>query len=64
MSILTLLVALVVLGFFAWLAITAPFLEATFKEFIKWVLIALAGVLVIVYLLSLIGQGPAINFHW
>lgn len=53
--VLILVVELIVLGFAAWLVETAPFLDATFKQFIKWVLIVVAAVLVVVFLLGLFG---------
>lgn len=53
--VITLVVELIVLGFAAWLVDTAPFIEAQFKQIIKWVLIVVAGLLVAIFLLGLFG---------
>lgn len=53
--VLLLVIELIILGFAAWLVESAPFIDASFKGFIKWILMALAAVLVVVFLLGLVG---------
>lgn len=43
----SIIIQLIVLGVIAWLVSIAPFIEARFKSFITWVLIALAVVILI-----------------
>lgn len=59
-SLAVVVVAVLVLGFIAWIIDGAPMIDASFKGFIKWILLALAGLILIVWLLGLVGYGPGI----
>ena len=56
-SILTLVIWLIILGVLAWVIDMAPFIEGTFKTFIRYALIVVAAVLVVVFLLALVNGG-------
>lgn len=56
------IVALILgLGFLAWIVESAPFIDSSFKALTKWVLLVIAGLILIVWLLSIVGYGPGIG---
>lgn len=65
MAFTALIVWLLVLGFVAWIVQIAPFIEPKFKSFIIFVMIAIAGLLVLSFLLNGLGLvgGSALNFR-
>lgn len=54
-----LIIWLLVLGLIAYLVEIAPFLDGTFKVFIRWALIAVGVVILISFLLGYAGADPA-----
>lgn len=59
-SIVTVLAIVTILGFLAFIVRIAPFLDNDFKNFIKWVLIVIAAVVVITFAFGAIGLGDGI----
>lgn len=57
MTVLSLIVWLVVLGVVAWIVSLAPFVEATFKKFITYVLLVIGAIMVISFLLGILDGG-------
>lgn len=55
MTLIGLLVGILILGLIAYLVSIAPFIEATFKSIINFVLIVVAVILVIYFLLGVTG---------
>lgn len=53
------LVVLVVVGFLLWVVESAPFISATMKPMLRWLLIVVAGFICIALLLKLVG---VVNF--
>lgn len=53
--VITLVIELIVLGVASWLVTSAPFIDEPFKGFVKWVIIAVAVILVVVFLFGLFG---------
>lgn len=51
-SFLGLIIEVLILGFVAWLIEIAPFFDPLFKSVAKWILIAVAVILVIVFLVG------------
>lgn len=49
------------LGFLAWAVEGAPMVSASFKPFITWILIVLAGFITILFILGMIGYGPGLH---
>lgn len=62
-SVAAVVVSVLILGFIAWIVESAPMIDASFKAFIKWVLLAIAAVIIIVWLLGLVGYGSGITIH-
>lgn len=60
MALLTLIVALVILGIVAWLAGKAKFIDEDFKSLIKYALLVVGAIILITFLLNLIGGGDAV----
>lgn len=56
-------VSVLILGFVAWIIESAPMIDTSFKDFIKWVLLAIAATILIVWLLGLVGVGTGIVIH-
>lgn len=61
MTILSLIVWLLILGFVAWLVSIAPIIDATFKNFIKWILVVIGAVMVLMFLLGIVDDGGLIR---
>ncbi len=59
-SVVVVVVVVFVLGFLAFIVESAPMIDASFKAFIKWVLLAVAALVLIVWVLSLVGVGTGI----
>lgn len=57
--VLYLVLTLCIVGFAMWAVENAPFISATIKPFIRWVIIVGCGIWVIVLLLSLFGFAGA-----
>lgn len=55
MKIIQLIIELIVIGFASWLVTTAPFIDDSFKQIIKWILIAVAAFLVVYFLIGYTG---------
>jgi hypothetical protein len=60
MTLLNLIVWILIIGFVAWLISTAPFIEATFKAIIKWLLLVAVAFVVISFLVHALG-GPELG---
>lgn len=60
-SVAVVVVSVLILGFIAWIIESAPMIDPSFKAFIKWVLLAIAAVILIVWLLGLVGYGSGIT---
>ncbi len=61
MQVLVLIIMIVAIAFLAWVIDSAPFISASFKPFIKWILMVIVGALVLLWLLSMVGYGPGIG---
>lgn len=62
-SVVAVVVAILVLGFLAWIIESAPMIDGSFKAFIKWVLLAIAAIILVVWLLGLVGFGTGITIR-
>lgn len=62
-SVLVVIVAVFVLGFLAFIVESAPMIDPSFKAFIKWVLLAVAAIILVVWVLGLIGVGTGITIR-
>ncbi len=62
MTFLSLIIYVLILGFIAWLVSIAPMINPTFKAFINFLLIAAAGILVIVFLIGIAHGGASHAF--
>lgn len=65
MSIVTLLIALLVLGFLAWAIGFLPFIAPPFKQIIRGVLLFVAVILLLFWVLGLLGVSgvPDVNIR-
>lgn len=61
---MSILLLLVILGILAFVFSRATFIDAEFKELIKWVLIVIGAVAIVIWILSLVGVGPGLSLSF